>query len=103
MQVAFGFESSQLIPGHPQFACLAQNIIVDISHILDIVDVVAKKLQVTNQGVKGDISKGMTWMSCIVGCDAADIDAYSLIVFRDKFFERLGESIKEFHNFDSPR
>ena len=54
---------------------LAQNVVVDVGHILDITDLVSQELQVADEDVKAGVGEQVAKVGRVVGRDAADVDA----------------------------
>src|SRR5258708_27796252 len=79
IEVTLGLAPAQFIPWYIQFAGLAQNIVIDVGHILDVFDRVAAKFQVADQCIEGDIGVSMTQVSGIIGANPADIHEYQLL------------------------
>src|SRR6266700_5926383 len=96
-QITLRLSIAQVFPVHPQFTGLTQNIIINIGHVLHVFYSITAKFQVANEGIKRDIGKGMSKMGSIVRRHTAYIDAYKLLIYRYKLFQRLRQRIKQFH------
>ena len=70
-----GFAPGQLVPGKAHFAGLSQDVIVDIGHVLDIGDVVARLRRKPHEDIVSKEGKGMSSVRGVVRRDSADIDS----------------------------
>src|SRR4029453_1270170 len=54
---------------------LAQDVVVDIGHVLDVCDVMAEELEIPMQDVEAHVREGVPEMPGVAGRDAADVEA----------------------------
>jgi hypothetical protein len=57
----------------------AQQVIVDIGEVLDVLHPVAEILEVAMQDVEADVGEGVAQVAGVVGRDTADVQAHRLV------------------------
>ena len=70
---------TQGAPIFTDFLGFAQNIVINIGYILDVVDRVALPLQIAEQNIHCTIGEGMTEMGGVVGGDPTDVESDRLL------------------------
>src|SRR5699024_10963388 len=74
----------------------AKHIVVDIRHVLDILNIVTTMPQVPHQHIERQERKCMSKMGGVIWCNTADIEAH-LVVIYDKILNLLGHRVVEPH------
>src|SRR5579884_1019429 len=93
---ALGLLAAELVPGHADLLGLADDVVVDVGHVLDVGDVDALVAEVADEDVEGDVGEGVAGVGGVVGGDAADVDA-DVVVARDEGLLAHAVRVGELH------
>src|SRR6266700_7421 len=83
-QITLGLAPAQFVPRHTHFSRLAQDIIVNICHILHVLHFAARIFQVAHERIERNVGEGMPEVSSIIRRYPAHVDAHG-IVYGNKF------------------
>ena len=92
LKMAIGELARQLAGGNTKLIGSVDNLIVDVSNILDILHLIATKLEVTLDDIKNDITHGMADMRLVIGSNPTDIHL-NLIAIGEELLLLAGKGV----------
>ena len=85
VEKAAGFPLAQLIPGHAELFRFAQDVVVDIGHVLDVGNRLPKIREIAHENVERQVGERVTGVGRVVRRHAADIEPKRVVLELDRF------------------